>query len=187
MTETQGDIDPALAQELQYLRKRMDDLMRFQLDARSELIEYKMQLLGQKYNAETGEIESDPNKIQFMNERGANAIVSEISPRAGKIGVGSNISEEEINKRCLNNSIGLAFFLLENESNFEIPSNTAKTVILNQIDDMQLLSMKKSKDGWLADALNKNISYIESREHVQNTQQDKKILFNPFNRNQGGN
>lgn len=192
MADTQTD--PRLAYWQQQQQLLQSNLIKFQLDATTELETLREDLLGLEYDEE-GNIITDifdkegkvtvikKTRQELINQDGANMILSFLRPRITKIVSLSNLDSEDIRNRCLAYIDDLTFLLNRHYKEFNIKSFQIMDNIIDLCDDLLFTTFMKSYKAGERDTLRKQFTMVESQEHIQDNRVQPKLPFsNPFNR-----
>lgn len=162
-------MDPRLiAKYIMQYQSQQDNLLRYQLEAKDVLRQLKYELLGYEED-DNGDYYRDANKLQMINQKGANAIISFLSPQISRLISLSNISDDDIRVRCREFEKELMFMLARHHDEFEIPSFQVMTMIINTCGNIFFTTMKKAEKGGERDTLRKSYNIVESEEHIKQT------------------
>lgn len=177
--------DPRLvARYILEFQKNQDNFMRFQIDPTEEIEELKRDLLGLKYDEETGEYVADPNKEALLNEKGANTILTFLRMRISKVSSLSDLDDAEIDNRCLHFANDLTYLVVRHKNEYDVKSLQVVANIIGLCDDVFFTTLKKARNAGERDSLRKQYTHVESTESV--TQMQKKAGNNIFVNPLGG-
>jgi hypothetical protein len=168
-----------LAMRQQQQQMQQQEFYKFQLDVTEELATLKWDLLGYEYDEKSDGYVISKDKMQMINTKGANAIVTFLRPRITRIISLSNQEEEQIFKRCLNYMNDLTFMLCRHKDDFEIESFAIMDNIIDLCDDVFNATALKSVDGWEGDSIRKGHTNVESKETIIQADRPKGLTL-PF-------
>ena len=182
MAETQTD--PRLAYWQQQQQLLQSNLIKFQLDATTELETLREDLLGLEYDEEGNLIpKKERTRQELINQDGTNMILSFLRPRITKIVSLSNLDLDDIRKRCQAYIDDLTFLLNRHYHEFNIKSFQIMDNLIDLCDDLLFSTFMKSFEAGERDTLRKQFTMVESQEHITENRAAQKLPFsNPFNR-----
>lgn len=160
---TEDYIDPAL--QNYYMNKGAytdPSFIKFQLETDKEIEGLYYDLLGYSPDV-NGNYVKDPNKLNQINSKGANALLTYLRVRINKIFSLSNHDEEDIRKRCHIFCDGITYFIGKHYKDFEVMSFPAAHNIIDLFDDMYFATLVKSLDGWEGDSIRKGFTTQETK------------------------
>lgn len=159
------EIDPRIiAKYLMQLQAFEDNMVKYQIETKNELENFKNELLGYDYNSETRKWEQNQEKDKLVNSKGANAIIGLIKPDISKIVSLSDFDTEEIDRMGLEDLNEFSYFLVRHKDDYEFKSLQTISVILGRLNKINYSTMKKAKNAGERDTLRKQFTHVESEQ-----------------------
>ena len=177
--------DPKIvAQYMLRYMKEDENLIKFQLDQKKELNDFKDTLLGVSYDKE-GRPKIINEDMAFVNEAGANTIVGIIKPDSSKIVSLSNFRFDIIDNMALEDLNEFTYFLVRHKQELGFRSLQTISMVLGRMNKMNYATMMKAKEGFEARGIRDQFTHVESDEKV--TQLEKPNRFFGGLLNKGAN
>jgi len=124
-----------------------EGLLQYQIDSNEIIEEIEHILKGElmHYNSKTGSMEWEKKKHikALINERGINGIISILKSRLTKIFILSDFDEDKIVNMTINIGQNVIDELYFNWEEYEIPSTSAASIVLNMVTDTVYATLRK--------------------------------------------
>ena len=164
-------VDPRIiAKYIMQYQAAEDNLVKFQLETKTELDNFKNELLGLEYNETDNKWLPSQYKDRLVNEKGAYAIIGLIRPDVSKIVSLSDFNDQEIDNMSLEDLNEFTYFLVRHKDEYGFKSLQTISVILGRLNKINYSTMKKAREAGERDTLRKQFTHVESEEKVTNIQ-----------------
>lgn len=155
------------------------DVIRFILDASPELTLLENELLGKKFNTVSGAFETTKYSEARINEAGITYLMSDLRIRISKLTTQSKLKEATILMLIKRYAYNCSLWLFKYHEEWDIKSNTDRTMILRLLVDTYFLTLHRAEGGWSGNSLSK---MYQKTDTFQERERPKKGLrrFLPF-------
>ena len=160
-----NEVDPRIiAKYIMQYQAQEDNLVKYQLETKSELENFKNELLGLEFDEEQNKWQPCEYKDKLVNSKGAHAIVGLIRPDVSKIVSLSDFGDDEINNMGLEDLNEFTYYLIRHKDDYEFKSLQTISVILGRVNKINYATMKKARGAGERDTLRKQFTHVESEE-----------------------
>jgi len=155
------------------------DVIKFIHNNDPQLIILENELLGNRYDSETGQWKKDIYATQRMNEKGVSCIMSDIRTRLSNIVSLGKLDDYKINVILKRYGFHTTLWLLKHKEEWGIKTDIDRTKILFLLKDLYEFNLNKSSGGWAGNSLSRMYTRSDTTREVP--QQKRGIRrFMPF-------
>ena len=129
------------------------DVIRFILDASPELTILENELLGKKFNPESGKFESNKFSEARINEAGITSLMSDLRIRVSKLTTQSKLKDKLITTIVKRYAYNVSMWLFKYEKEWGIKSTSDRTMIVRLLVDTYLMTLQRAEGGWSGNSL----------------------------------
>lgn len=179
---TTQEVDPRIVAKyvLQY-QNFEDNIVKFQLETKKDLEDFKNSLQGLEYSPRTQSWVLSDNMMAIINTKGANALNSFLNMHINRMVSLSNYeNDEHIEKYSFYDIKYFIYFLTKHKEDFGFVSYPALSLTISTIDKINTSTMLKAWKAGERDTIRKSFTLSESQQTLTQKNQSSGFFGNLF-------